>query len=71
MGEAHIHPNPRPVDEFGQRWYSAPSKSDIGGISSRNYAGNSYIIDNLFVIRVGRFGRWDIIGTHEEVLGSK
>lgn len=68
MGELHTHPNPRPVDEFGVRWYSQASASDWEKIRDSHYAGNSYIIDNKTVIQVFNTGKWFILGEHNDVL---
>ncbi|SDQ92661.1 FG-GAP-like repeat-containing protein [Pseudoxanthomonas sp. CF125] len=70
MGEWHIHPNPRPVDEFGVRWISKPSGSDIRTVINANYSGASYIIDNQSVIRMSNTGTWNILDTHDAIFGG-
>jgi RHS repeat-associated protein len=70
-GDAHTHPNPRPIDEFGRRWFSKPSVSDIEHIRGAGYPGKSYIIDNVSVILMESNSMWYIMGTHEDVLGEK
>lgn len=68
-GMFHIHPNPRPIDEFGVVRSSAPSGGDFGVIKGAGFPGRSYIIDNMNVIYQTR-GSWGIIGTREDVLGK-
>ena len=66
-GDFHIHPSPRPVDEFGTSWRSAPSQRDLIQTKSMGYSGHSYIIDNRSVYWVNSRGSWGVVGSHQKI----
>lgn len=67
QGDFHVHPSPRPIDEFGVRRHLAPSDGDLRQTKRFNLPGNSYVIDNVNVYWMNRSGSWDIVGRSEDV----
>jgi hypothetical protein len=70
-GDFHIHPSPRPRDEFGV-YHSRPSNGDLDMTRKMRLPGNSYIIDNAAVVSMrftGIYVKVNVIGTRDEILG--
>lgn len=72
MGDMHTHPNPRPVDEFGQRWPEFVHDGDrTYGRAIGGYRGNSYVIDNLNIYIITPQFQSYIISPNKEFLGEE